>query len=220
MSTTPIRLPLPLLAHSLPQSAAMSEINQPAQNAIGLCVEAVMFSQGDNDRSLQQRYGLNRADTWKALIHSFGVWFKQRPEGFQPIIELYPKDGIQTDNDFPIIAFTSGAALLANQLYHTGMLLLLQNKPRFGNDSSSSSNSMSILWHVHRICGIAIQNDGSATWDPCLIASLIIAARTLTHRSQQTAIVHTLETAQRLTGWNVSQHIEDLTRDWRLADGW
>jgi hypothetical protein len=182
-----------------------------AERAIALCLDAAMFSQEDNCQWLQQQYGLNRAEIWKVLIHAFGIWFKQRPEGLQPIIELYAKDGVHTHNDFPVIAFTSGAALLANQLYHTGM---------FGNSHSSNSNSMSILWHVHRICGIAIQNDGPTTWDPSLIASLIIAARTLTHRSQQMAIVSTLETAQRLTGWNVTAHIEDLKSEWRSADGW
>jgi hypothetical protein len=191
-----------------------------AERAIALCLDAAMFSQEDNCQWLQQQYGLNRAEIWKVLIHAFGIWFKQRPEGLQPIIELYAKDGVHTHNDFPVIAFTNGAALLANQLYHTGMLLLLQNRPRFGNSHSSNSNSMSILWHVHRICGITIQNDGPTTWDPSLIASLIIAARTLTHRSQQMAIVSTLETAQRLTGWNVTAHIEDLKSEWRSADGW
>jgi hypothetical protein len=220
MAEKPIRLSLSLPAPSHSRSMTMNSVLQSSQNAIILCAEAVIFSQGYDNRWLQERYGSNRADIWSALIHGLSFWYKQRPEESQPIIELYPKDGIQTDNDFPSIAFTSGAALLANQLYHTGMLLLLQNKPRFSNNSSSSSHSMSILWHVHRICGIAIQNDAAATWDPCLVASLIIAARTLTHESQQTAIVHTLETTQRLTGWNVSHHIENLESGWRLAHGW
>jgi hypothetical protein len=220
MAKEPIRLPLYLLAPSHSQSVTRDMALQSSQKAIMLCAEAVMFSQEYDNWWLQERYGPNRAGIWNALIHEFSFWFKKRPEGYQPIIELYPKDGIQTDNDFPSIAFTSGAALLANQLYHTGMLLLLQKKPRFSTSSSSSSNSMSRLWHVHRICGIAIQNDAAATWDPCLIASLIIAARTLTHESQQTAIVHTLENTQKLTGWNVSQHIANLESEWRLAHGW
>jgi hypothetical protein len=217
MSKTIVQLPLYRVAQPIP--GTKREFSQSAQKAISLCIDAAMFSQED-DHWLHGVYDMSRTEVWKMLIQDFSIWFKQRPEGFQPIIELYAKDGVQTEDDFPVIAFTSGAALLSNQLYHTGMLLLLQHKPRFGITHSSSSNSMSILWHVHRICGIAIQNDGPATWDPCLIASLIIAARTLTHRGQQTAIISTLETAQRLTGWNISAHIEDLKSECRLADEW
>jgi hypothetical protein len=133
---------------------------------------------------------------------------------------LYSKDGIQSEHDFPIIAFTSGAALLANALYHLGMLLLLQNKPRIHGRTGSNSSAMSTLWHSHRICGIAIQNDQPTTWDPTLVASLIVAARTLTHRDQQAIIVQTLQNAQRLTKWNITRSIEGLTSEWRLADGW
>jgi hypothetical protein len=39
------------------------------QNAIALCVDAVMYAQGDDDQWLQQRYGLNRAEVWKTLVH-------------------------------------------------------------------------------------------------------------------------------------------------------
>jgi hypothetical protein len=214
-----MRIPLPTLAPNRLSLRDNRATDQCTQNVIALCVDAVMFSHGDDDRWLQQRYKLNRTDTWKALLHGLGVWFRHRSEEFHPVIELYPKDGIQSDNDFPTIVFTNGAALLANQLYHCGMLLLLQNMPRFAGELSRGSSSMSLLWHVHRICGIAIHNDGPDTWDPCLVASLLVAARTVTHRSQQSAIVHTLETAQRITGWKVLRHIEDLTDGWKIADG-
>lgn len=222
MNATCLRLPLPppFLAKSRPNLKDDGYMTQLTQDAIALCVDAVMFSQGDDDQWLQKRYGLNRVDTWKALIQGLSVWYLKRPDEFLPIIELYPKDGIRTDHDFPIIAFTSGGALLANQLYHCGMLLLLKNKPRFAGELSRSSSSMASLWHVHRMCGIAIHNDSPATWDPCLVAALLVAAQVVTHRSQQTVIVNALETAQRLTGWNVSRHIEDLRNEWRLADGW
>ncbi|KAH4035463.1 hypothetical protein HBI80_039390 [Parastagonospora nodorum] len=220
MNATCIRLPLPFLAQGRLNLENGGSMTQRTQDGIALCVDAVMFSQGDDDRWLQKRYGLNRVDTWKALVQGFSAWFLKRPDELLPIIELYPKDGIQADNDFPIIAFTSGGALLANQLYHCGMLLLLRNKPRFVGELNRSSPSMSTLWHVHRICGIAIHNDSPATWDPCLVASLLVAAQIVTHRSQQTAIINALDKAQRLTGWNVSRHIEDLRNEWRLADGW
>lgn len=214
------RIPLPLLNEQFGVHKAEELMAQRAYDAIALCVDSAMFAQGDDDRWLQQRYGLNRVEIWKALIQGFAHWYMHRSQAFQPIIELYPKDGVLSDDDYPTIVFTSGAALLANQLYHTGMLLLLQNKPRFADKPSQSSSSMSVLWHVHRICGIAIQNDRPGWWDPCLVASLIIAGRTATHASQHNAILHTLQFVQRLTGWTLDPCVDQLTNEWRLADSW
>ncbi|OAL45950.1 hypothetical protein IQ07DRAFT_519048 [Pyrenochaeta sp. DS3sAY3a] len=142
IASGPVRIPLPFIAENLFRSANNDNIARCAQDAISLCVDAVMFSQGDEDRWLQQRYGLNRVEVWKTLLQGFAHWYKHRPQEFQPIIELYPKDGVQSDNDFPMVVFTGGAAILANQLYHTGMLLLLQNKPRFADRPSSSSSAI------------------------------------------------------------------------------
>ena len=215
-----MRIPLPFIAEKLFRSESSDGIERCAQNAMALCVDAVMFSQGDEDQWLQERYGLNRVEVWKTLIHGFVHWYKYRPQEFQPVIELYSKDGMQSEDDFPMVVFSGGAAILANQLYHTGMMLLLQNKPRFADLPSSTSTAMSSVWHAHRICGIAMQNDGPSSWDPCLVASLLVAARTVTHGSQHAAIIYTLETVQRLTGWNVSHFMNELRSHWRLADGW
>ncbi|KAH7355712.1 hypothetical protein BKA66DRAFT_575204 [Pyrenochaeta sp. MPI-SDFR-AT-0127] len=220
MATKLVRIPLPFVAENLFRSTGNDNIARCAQDAMALCVDAVMFSQGDEDQWLQQRYGLNRVEVWKMLIQGFAHWYIHRPQEFQPIIELYPRDGVRSDNDFPMVVFTGAAAILANQLYHTGMLLLLQSKPRFADKPNSNSSSMSSLWHAHRICGIATQNDGRVSWDPCLIASLIVAARTVTHGSQYAAIFDTLEAVQRLTGWNTSRYTDELKREWQLADGW
>ncbi|KAF2186577.1 hypothetical protein K469DRAFT_572399 [Zopfia rhizophila CBS 207.26] len=131
---TPIQIPLPYPA-TLPRPRSF-EINsdtifQYANRAVALCADAVMFCQGDNDIWSEQRYGNSRIETWNALIRGFDDWYSDRPQDFQAIIELYPRDGRHSEHEFPILVFASGAAILANQLYHTGMLLLLQNKPRF-----------------------------------------------------------------------------------------
>lgn len=214
------RISLPFLTALPGEVRTKDPIAQCAYNVIALCVDTAMFAQGDDDRWLQQRYGLNRVEVWKTLVQDFGQWYMHRSQAFQPIIELYPRDGVLTDDDYPTIVFTSGAALLANQLYHTGMLLLLQNRPRFADKLSQNSPSMSTLWHAHRICGIAIQNDRPGWWDPCLVASLIVAGRTATHASQHSAIVHTLEYVQRLTGWVIEPYIEQLRTEWQLAENW
>jgi hypothetical protein len=214
------RIPLPFLMTQVDQALDDNSIAQSAYEAIGLCVDSAMFAQGDDDRWLQNRYGRNRVETWKMLVQGFAHWYMHRSQAFQPVVELYPKDGLLAEDEFPTIVFTNGAALLANQLYHTGMLLLLQSKPRFVDKPNSNSPSMSTIWHAHRICGIAIQNDRHDWWDPCLVASLILAARTTTHASQHGMIINTLESMHGLTGWNVSACMDQLRSEWQLADSW
>ena len=76
---------------------------------------------------------------------------------------------------------------------------------------------MSILWHAHRICGIAKQIGDRQSWDPCLIASLIVASKTITHGAQHELIVRTLEKAQILTGWDIQKHIDEMRTEWQDA---
>ena len=214
------RIPLPLLSTWPDDTVGPDSVARYAYEMVGLCVEAAIFIQGDDDRWLQHRYGLNFVEVWKVLVQKFAHWYRRRSQTFQPIIELYPKDGILADDEYPTIIFTSGAALLANQLYHTGMFLLLQNKPRFADKSNQKLPNMSTLWHSHRVCGIAIQNDRLDCWDPCLVASLLVVGRTVTHASQHDTLTRTLEFVQRLTGWVIDPYIQQLRADLRLADGW
>ncbi|KAF2261211.1 hypothetical protein CC78DRAFT_535820 [Lojkania enalia] len=187
--------------------------------AIALCVDAALFAQGDEHGYLEQRYGRNRVEVWTTLVRSLEIWYAQRPHEFQAIIELYPRDGKLSDDEFPTLVFTNGAAILANQLHHTGMLLLLQNKPRFTGPMNLNSSFRSALWHTHRICGIATNNDRAECWDPSLLASFLVAARLATHRSQHTVIISSLERVCKLTGWNISHQINILEHKWRLAEG-
>lgn len=196
-----------------------NDVFRCAQEAVALCVDATIFSR-DEDSWLQQRYGLSRIELWEKLIAGFEQWYEHRPQAFQPVIELYPQDGQQSEDEFPTILFSSGASTLANQLYHTGMLLLLQNKPRFLDRAHSNSSSMSLLWHTHRICGITLNNDRWDCWDPSLLASLLVAARIATHQSQRNVILSTLKKAQHLTGLNIALHIGELRQLWRQAEGW
>lgn len=191
-----------------------------AHEAVALCTDAAMFARGDEDGWQVQRYGLERVELWNTLVASFENWYKNRPQDFHAIVELYPSDGMRTEDEFPTIIFTGGAAVLANQLYHTGMLIMLQNKPRFLERAGPNTPFMSLLWHSHRICGTAISNDRWDCWDPTLLASLVVAARTATHQSQHTVILNTLEHAQQLTGFNISHHLDGLRDEWRLAEGW
>ncbi|KAF2678878.1 hypothetical protein K458DRAFT_394524 [Lentithecium fluviatile CBS 122367] len=219
----PLKIPLPAtMAAVWEYSAAQNaeEVFRCAHEAVALCVDATIFSRGDEDRWLQQRYGSSRIELWKTLVLGFEQWYKLRPHHFQPVIELYTRDGRQSEDEFPTIIFSSGASTLANQLYHTGMVLLLQHKPRFVDHTYSNSSSMSLLWHAHRVCGIAVDNDRWDCWDPSLIASLLVVARIATHQSQHNVILETLEKAQRMTGLNIAHHMGQLRTEWKQAEGW
>ena len=218
-----IRIPLPPPLTGLPTQSPYSRekiVFQDAHNAVALCVDAVMYCQGDEDGWLQQRYAQTRVEIWATLVQGFEQWFTSRSQDFRAVIELYQKDGRLSEDEFPTIVFSGGAALFANQLCHTGMLLLLQNKPRFAGQANSNSPFTSPLWHSHRISGIAINNNRRECWDPCLLASLLVAARMATHQSQHLAIFETLDRVGRLTGWNIAFHLSNLRNEWQSEGGW
>ncbi|ORX93905.1 hypothetical protein BCR34DRAFT_230399 [Clohesyomyces aquaticus] len=184
---------------------------------LDLCASAMSFCYAREDGAGIGWNGRYRVEVWESLLQRFNKWYADRPEGFHAVIELSPMDGNHSEHEFPVLVFTSGAAILANQLYHTGMFLLLRNKPKFARDGGLNSVSSSVLLHVHRVCGIAMNNDLREFWDPCLVASLLVVASTTTHRSQHAVILHTLERVQSLTGWDIALHVSTLKEEWRLA---
>ncbi|TEA15296.1 Sterol uptake control protein 2 [Colletotrichum sidae] len=159
---------------------------------------------------------------WTLLLDALNLWYANRAQEFRPMVEM---DG--DENLFPVILFTNGAAVFANQLYHTAVLLLLQNKPRTWQASSAGSagggggggskrTSLSPLWHAQRVCGIALNNDRRDSWDPSLVASLYLAARRCSYEPQQRAVLECLERVKTLTGWNVDGFSVRVREDWGL----
>ena len=129
------------------------------------------------------------------------------------MVEVDSKD----DDGFPLLLFTSGAGLMANQLYHTAMLLMLQNKPRTYRISTRRvAEGMSALWHGRRVCGIALANDARECWDPSLVASFAVAARGMTHSDQHRTLLEKLDDVGRLTGWKVGYYRKFLMEEWGL----
>ncbi|GKT41176.1 uncharacterized protein ColSpa_01357 [Colletotrichum spaethianum] len=177
-----------------------------------LCAKVVNFCAGSFPR---QAPDLGAPPTpvhrWTVLSDALGTWYANRTQEFRPMVEI---DG--DENLFPIILFTNGAAVFANQLYHTAMLLLLQNKPRTLQAAGKKSSSMSPLWHAQRVCGIALNNDRRDTWDLCLVASLYLAAQRMTYEPQQRAILECFERVKALTGWNVDGFSTKAREDWGL----
>ncbi|MBE3044693.1 hypothetical protein IMZ48_19455 [Candidatus Bathyarchaeota archaeon] len=117
---------------------------------------------------------------------------------------------------FPLLLFTSGAGMMANQLYHTAMLLMLQGRPRTATVPAARVSSMSALWHARRICGMALANDARESWDPSLVASFVVAARGMTHSDQHKLLLEKLEEVGRLTGWKVKHYRSMLMDEWGI----
>ncbi|KAJ5682127.1 uncharacterized protein N7477_002067 [Penicillium maclennaniae] len=114
--------------------------------------------------------------------------------------------------------YANGGGLFANQLYHTAMLLLLQNRPRTARINRFSSAIMSPLWHAQRICSIALNNERRESWDACLLASFLSVSRRMTHESQQEEILCGFRRIQKVTGWESGRLLEDLRAEWRLLE--
>ncbi|KAH6658425.1 hypothetical protein BKA67DRAFT_689565 [Truncatella angustata] len=173
-----------------------------------LCIRAVNFCWGE----ASDRVGLtgDMVTTWRNLLDELNSWYHQRPQEFISMVE------IETANDgYPMILFTSGAAVFSNQLYHTAILLLLRHKPRtVVLPSKHRSSTMSTLWHARRICGIALNNENRECWDTSLVASLLVAARIMTHETQHQVLLAGIDKVERLTGWSLDTIRSTLKAEW------
>jgi hypothetical protein len=179
--------------------------------------KAMQLMSKDGGRERTSLPGFNHVDSWKHLVNELERWRKQRPEEFRPIVEL-PSSSVESDSSFPTILFTNGAGIFGNQLYHTAMLLLLLDKPRTVRLTYLLPFVLSPLWHAQCICSISLNNDRRECWDPCLLATFLFAAKRMTHEFQQQDILHGLNRIQRLTGWNIREHVSELQEKWSLLN--
>lgn len=185
-------------------------IFQCANTPLFLCLRAMNFCWGDP----ADRLGLadDMVSIWRDIVDQLNAWYSQRPQELLSMVEIE-----MADDGFPLILFTSGAAVFGNQLYHTAMFLLLRHKPRTVMlPSRHRSSTMSTLWHARRICGIALNNDRRECWDMTLVASLLVAARTMTHEAQHHVLLAGLDKVERLTGWGLSVIRDILKAEWGL----
>ncbi|KAI0599048.1 hypothetical protein F4775DRAFT_137743 [Biscogniauxia sp. FL1348] len=179
-----------------------------AHEPLAFCIRALELCFGDGARSLDSP--VNIVDAWTSLVDDLNSWYVRRRQEFQSIIELdHAEDGI------PVVFFTSGAAIFANQLYHTAMLLLLQHKPRTAPlPTWQRSSTLSFLWHARRICGISLNNDRRECWDPSLVASLFMASRRMSHETQHHALLEGFDRIGVITGWDISPYKTLLHSEW------
>ncbi|KAK1537754.1 hypothetical protein CPAR01_07867 [Colletotrichum paranaense] len=223
----PISIPEHLSYNPIPQqwnSSTIAEtIFQYTIEPLLLCAKVINFCSGSfppqtpADLDLGGGVPLTPVHRWTMLSDALGSWYTNRAQEFRPMVEMDGGD----ETLFPVVLFTNGAAVFANQLYHTAMLLLLQNKPRTlqaatAAGKKSSSSSMSPLWHAQRVCGIALNNDRRDSWDLCLVASLYLAAQRMTYEPQQKAILGCFDRIKSITGWNVDGFSTKVREDWGL----
>lgn len=229
-NNTPLRsplpsLPIPSLALLCRTESTPERVGHYAQVLLWLCGKALLTYHQDSNT--HQAPG---TDSWLQIFEELNQWNYLRPQEFQPMVELSNDGGaedhalgLNSGSEFPMLLFTNGAGALCNQLYHTAMLFMLECKPRttalLNQSHPQYSPVLSPIWHAQRVCGIALNNDRRECWDPCLLASFLVAARHMTHESQQVEIVHGFDRIQALTGWSVGEYLTQLREEWSYLDG-
>ncbi|PTU17595.1 hypothetical protein P175DRAFT_0512309 [Aspergillus ochraceoroseus IBT 24754] len=220
-NNTPIRIQLPSV--TIPSLSllcrtddAPERVAHYTQALLWMCGKALII--GHRESIPPQRHQLT--DTWLNVFEELNQWRHSRPQEFYPMVELNGEDpNLNPGSQFPLLLFTNGAAALCNQLYHTAMLLLLECKPRTTLLNNPHSPVLSSLWHAQRVCGIALNNDRRECWDPCLLASFLVAARYMTHESQQQEIVEGFDRIQEITGWGIGEYLTQLREEWSFLEG-
>lgn len=182
-----------------------------AHRPLWFCARAADFMH--DDEPSPQRPALH---AWMHLIEDLEQWYQERPQGFQPMLELEDDQDTGPGQGFPVVLFANGAGVFANQLYHTAMLLLLHSRPRTAPMTGFNHVAMSPLRHAQRICSIALNNERRECWDPCLLASFLVAARRMTHESQQHEILRGFERIRNVTGWDISGLLQGLRAEWEV----
>ncbi|RFU36211.1 hypothetical protein B7463_g81, partial [Scytalidium lignicola] len=164
---------------------------------------------------------LSVLERWKVVWLENQKWFTQRPPELQHVLNIQGSEidsgGIFDDCFFPLILFTTPLALMANISHHITCLILLTHRPRLVRPSSERTSSVSAVWHAQHIAGIATNNVFPEVLDPLLLAGLLIAARRMSHASQQIAIIETLHRLHQLGGLHVDSEIELLRAGWNLS---
>lgn len=229
-NNTPLRTPLPSLP--IPSLALLCRTESTPER-VGHYAQVLLWLCGKALLTYHQESSTHKApgtDSWLQVFDELNQWHYLRPQEFKPMVELSNDGGaedhalgLNSGSEFPMLLFTNGAGAICNQLYHTAMLFMLECKPRttalLNQSHPQYSPVLSPIWHAQRVCGIALNNDRRECWDPCLLASFLVAARHMTHESQQVEIVHGFDRIQALTGWGVGEYLTQLREEWSYLDG-
>lgn len=206
-------------------------VDRSALRALLLCGKAVRIRQDHRRRDAgdeRARPHVNHMLQWQSAWAELSAWYTTRHKFLKPLLELPLPPAAGSDEErsssstpaasaFPTIIFTTAAATLANLVYHAAAMVLLACKPKtLKNIPTHASPAVSPHWHAQRTCAIAV-NSSDECWDPCAVACTLLAARRMTHREQQAAVLSTLGRAKEATGWGIEGEVRALREFWRLA---
>ncbi|KAF5018808.1 hypothetical protein F66182_9201 [Fusarium sp. NRRL 66182] len=209
-SSVPIPSIISCYETSSPLNAMYRDSLKYGREPVLLCAQVLNHCFGADVPASPDVVRTTAAQRWKNLSEALHMWYTNRSRDFKPMLEIDDSEQL-----FPLVLFTNGAAILANQLYHTSMLLLLQNRPRTLPKEHGRSIYLAPLWHAQRICGISLNNDTRTCWDFSLLASFYLAAKRMTYEPQQHAILRGIDRIGSLTGWNVNALSAQLVHEWQ-----
>jgi len=177
-----------------------------ANYAVFLCANCVVY--------LKKRNGCDSdVSRWTELLGLLDDWYTERPEEMKPILTIPALQG-EAHSPFPTVLYGNGPAVSGNQLYHTAMLLMLQEKP---GGLQPQRKQKSIFWHARQICAISESNTHHGAWTNS-IQPIWIAGKVMSHPSEHNVILDVLERIERETGWVTSWRREDLKTWWGDSD--
>ncbi|KPI44758.1 putative RING finger membrane protein [Cyphellophora attinorum] len=152
-----------------------------------------------NFNRTQEHHGEAPAQ-WKALHDLLEDWHNCRPEGMQALMS-YPSILDDEHNRFPMLLYSSAAAVIGNLLYHTASLLLLECKPSM---IELPKNHKSLIWHSRQICGIVAENHEAGVL-PHARRPLLVAATHIADELERGKITEMLQQIERASGWLTAQ---------------
>ncbi|KAH9214929.1 fungal-specific transcription factor domain-containing protein [Leptodontidium sp. 2 PMI_412] len=179
-----------------------------ANYAVFMCANCVAYLKAYKEWSLE-----TRESRWLELVNLLEDWYLERPEEMKPILTISLLEG-EIHRPFPTVLYGNGPAVSGNQLYHTAILLMLQERP---GSLQIQRKLKSTFWHARQICAISESNTHHGAWTNS-IQPIWIAGKVMSHPSEHEAILNILERIERETGWVTSWRREDLKAWWGDCD--
>ncbi|KAH9223010.1 hypothetical protein DL95DRAFT_440743 [Leptodontidium sp. 2 PMI_412] len=125
-----------------------------------------------------------------------------------------------TPLSFPFQLHTTRLSFYATLLTHLTSLLLLQCLPprlklKLKLTQTALLQSLKTeTWHAVQICSLALSNRVIWSYDPVVIAALLLAGRMLSYEAQQQELIRFLRTLRVVTSWVFDAEIAELEEAW------
>ncbi|KEQ81865.1 hypothetical protein M438DRAFT_64434 [Aureobasidium pullulans EXF-150] len=204
----------------------ISDVDDPPSSydsclcCLALCLRLVHFElipmlSGFHESFLQPvgRHA-SKWDRWFELWSRCMAWFQDRPPKMRPVLEGSDEDA-SDKQPFPIDVFTSATALQASLVMHISAAILLSQKPRLANATSTFLRLGSRSWHIQKVARMLLGNHFNEQWDPIVIAALLSVAKEMSHPSQQEALLSCFNEISSKTRIPMEKDIAELRTRWQ-----